>query len=566
MILAISFSGYDLCSRPPFASFVFWPILLCLTAVIVTLGFPDALEHWTNEQVMNFIHLMWNKTKQAEGEQSNGELNSNNGSNDTTESNNNADSANKTMEEETDPLHFLPGGAASPASSSPAPDGKSPSSRGPLDATIVVEVARKAFASLVANGVDVFSRQPGHPSAALTPAVLAPRDAIMVESVDGLSLVESMAEAALGTASDGNNLDTSSPFCKSSGDTGTASNQAQPTATTNAPISSVDKSSQQARSFVAPPQERLAAQESQLPDPSRKKRIVEWLCSNIKHLNKLSQVPFDSGELLKLHQHYFTPVVNESGGSTGFPNGSHTHSSIMSVPNVSRGSSNVHHLDESTATLASSTEGFLSSENMAMSSDPLFPGGQNSSQHPQLSQQTRYHQSQNSQPVAKQARRHSHQPAQAVVASSLPMLKRKVSYRFLGDAAIPGPSFFQPQQQQKSSSPQRSRGIGGFGALPPLGSVSKMIEEGPTGHSLPPKSKKARRNRTRISFLPRVKAKLDSYLDVCHEKALITMRQLYYVEEAILSGRVNPLDSSCPRTHLSGALATDAETIVVDMI
>ena len=140
------------------------------------------------------------------------------------------------------------------------------------------------------------------------------------------------------------------------------------------------------------------------------------------------------------------------------------------------------------------------------------------------------------------------------------MLKRKVSYRFLGDAAMHQPGSL---QQPPPSNPWGSA-FGGGGSH--VGSVAKMIQEGPSGHSLPPKNKKARRNRTRISFLPRIKAKLDSYLDVCHEKALITMRQLYYVEQAILSGRVNPLEEGTPTTHLSGALATDAETVVVDMM
>jgi hypothetical protein len=64
-----------------------------------------------------------------------------------------------------------------------------------------------------------------------------------------------------------------------------------------------------------------------------------------------------------------------------------------------------------------------------------------------------------------------------------------------------------------------------------------------------------------------VKDKLDSYLDVCHEKALITMRQMYYVEQAILSGKVNSVDPAVtPRTHLTGDLAADAEMIVVDMM
>lgn len=127
------------------------------------------------------------------------------------------------------------------------------------------------------------------------------------------------------------------------------------------------------------------------------------------------------------------------------------------------------------------------------------------------------------------------------------MLKRKVSYRVLGDAALAAPPPRPP-------------------VPPPSVSVSMSIGGGQMS-TLPRKSKRARRNRNRISFLPRVKDKLDSYLDVCHEKALVVMRQLYFVEQAILRGEVNPIDpSTTTRTHLSGDFALDAEIIVVDMI
>ena len=159
----------------------------CFSAVIVTLGFPDALEHWTNEQVFNFIHLMWNKTKAENG---------------------------KSEEEEKglDPLNFLPGS-----------DNKAGRRSGPLEATIVVDVARKAFASLVANGVDVFSRRPGHPNAMTSRAVMAPRDAIMLESVDGDSIIESMGEVAVST----------SPPTSSNNMLGPTSSNGVPNGTTN---------------------------------------------------------------------------------------------------------------------------------------------------------------------------------------------------------------------------------------------------------------------------------------------------------------------------------------------
>lgn len=473
----------------------FLPFVFIVSAVIVTLGFPGALEHWTNEQVLNFIHLMWNKTKAENG---------------------------KTEDEDKglDPLNFLP-----------ASDNKGGRRSGPLEATIVVDVARKAFASLVANGVDVFSRRPGFPNAMTSPAVMAPRDAIMLESVDGDSIIESMGEVAVSSSPRTSTNDFLGPTTDGS------TKGAAPSGVENSSFSAKKK---QARSFVAPPQERTPTKQSQLPDPSRKKRIVEWLCSNIKHLNKMSQVPFDSSELLRLHQHYFTPVVNETGGSGGYQgdNGSvasNASRQTHSVPNVTHGSVNSTQMED--ASVSSSTTLQSSDVNMVPASDPMLSGGQQ--HHTQQRPQQRSGQ-------------HS------AVASSLPMLKRKVSYRFLGDAAM----HQQGGLHQPSSSPWGST----FGVGSQVGSVAKMIQEGPSGHSLPPKSKKARRNRTRISFLPRIKAKLDSYLDVCHEKALITMRQLYYVEQAILSGQVNPLEEGTPRTHLGGALATDAETIVVDMM
>jgi hypothetical protein len=59
---------------------------------------------------------------------------------------------------------------------------------------------------------------------------------------------------------------------------------------------------------------------------------------------------------------------------------------------------------------------------------------------------------------------------------------------------------------------------------------------------------------------------LDSHLDVCHEKALILMRQLYFVEGALLNGDVFG-ESTTPRaTHLCGVLAIEAEMIVVDIL
>ena len=437
-----------------------------LGPLVVSLGFPPVLGHYTNEQVLNFLHTMWEKFGNSVG-----------------------DSDMPSEEEQSlDPLHFLPGNDTS-------------SRFPPLPASTVLEVAKKAFDSLVQEGHDVFSRRPGHPQE--------------------------------------NSLASSSPFFRnrtfvmepSNGMDDEPNQQHQDEDETS--FSSVEPNSipsSNARSFVAAPEmSTTSTTEDSLPDPERKKRVVEWLCNNIKNLNKLAHQPFSSAELWRLHQHYFTPVVNESGGSV-----SHHHAgavrqqqqqqafinmaepgnnfAVSSVPEVSRASSSENPSDDAIA----------SRDDVGPISDPSLKQS----------------------PTA---------------LGSFSMLKRKVSYRFLGDAALSFPTAG-PENQRSNSvqTPKQS-------SHQVLFSISSAT--GQAASSMPRKTKRARRNRSRISFLPRIKSKLESQLDVCHEKALVVMRQLFYVEQALLRGEVNPIDpSSTTRTHLSADFALDAEMIIMDMI
>ena len=402
------------------------------TAVIVTIGLPESLEHWTNEQVLNFIHLMWEQSNEY--------------------------SLESEEERELDPLHFLSD-----------PTGETGKVTGPLDANTVVDVAKRAFASLGETGQEVFSR---------------------IQDCSGVSSESPLAEDAIMV--EGSRTDPGEYKEMANGDE-------------NRPIGKMLLLSNPAKSFVAAPEQPA---ESCVPDPSRKKRIVDWLCQNIQHLNDLSQLPFSSGEMFRLHQHYFTPVVNECGGDFGHSDnsGDSLGRIVNSVPEWSRGiAAEVH------ASVTPSTQ----SSDIVPVSDPSLPAS-----------------------------------SPGAVGTSLPMLKRKVSYRFLGDAVV-------PTNRPSEAASYHSRN----------GAVAKMIEDGSgVGHSMPPKTKRARRNKTRISFLPRIKGKLDSHLDVCHEKALILMRQLHFVESAHLNGKINPIDPASPTTHLSGVLASEAEMILVDMM
>lgn len=229
-----------------------------------------------------------------------------------------------------------------------------------------------------------------------------------------------------------------------------------------------------------------------LDQSTRKKKIVKWLCNNMYHLNELSNLPFNDGELWRLHQHFVSPTIQEI---------------------------NLHCNGESSCTTESIDE--LNSSNSSahpcssILSVPCVPP-----QSVELSTTT---------------------PASEPVMGNLSMLKRKVSYRFLHDAAM-------------ISNPLR----------PDL-AVSKLIED-MNGHSMQPKSKRARRNRSRISIVPRIKKKLDSYLVSDHHRALGLMRQLAYVEKSLLNGSIYPVEDLGSATHLFDSLASDAEMILVDMM
>jgi len=398
--------------------------------ILLTLGFPEALKNWTNEQVFKFIRLMWDNYDESKEFQTD-------------------------LERDLDPLSFL---------STPMDFdiGRSSTRRsGPLEASVVVEVAKGFFDTLVANGIDVKSRQGLNSRNHSTGSPLA-TDAIITESPsDGMI---------------------SNPTIYENGQQKEDSREIR---------------TSQVHSFVAPP-ESPTKNAQEMPDPTRKKKIVEWLCLNARSLNNLAHIPFNSHELWELHQFYFTPVVKESGGSSS-PQEAKSNRIISSVPEV-------HRMTQSGSTFTATAQLVVDRPSVPVS-DPAISGP-----------------------------------------SSSTLLKRKVSYRCIGDAI------------SCTDLQLRTTAIDG-------NSVARIIENGHTGHSLPPKTKKARRNRTRISFLPRIKAKLDSCLDVDHEKALVTMRQLHFVEKAILSGQVIPTkEDATPRFHLNGTSATDAEMIIVDMM
>jgi Ran GTPase-activating protein (RanGAP) involved in mRNA processing and transport len=410
-----------------------------LSATAVSLGLPTALDDWTNEQVLKFIHLMWEQMRNDQGQNS--------------------------EEKETDPLHLLRSLPGNHNNSAPS---------GPLDPATVVAVAKKAFSSIGPNSNALFSRHRGRP---LEPVFESPiAEAVMLE--DG---VAPSAPPMPSISADPSNID----FGDSSDDS---------TSGFHTPNSASGR----------PPLPKSPA--STLSYDERRKKMVGWLCKNIQHSNELANLPFNSSELWRLHQHFFNPLIFE-GERSSRAESPHSMDGMKSID------STISHANSTVSAPHAGTQSSDTHLSVPVSEPSLA-----------IQQGGRYDM------------------------GNLSMLKRKVSYRTLHDAAKSNPARAEVRLEDANGA-----------------SISRLIQD-MSGHSMQPKSKKARRNRSRISFVPRVKAKLDSYLDTCHEKALILMRQLQYVERALLRGDIYPFDQAGSITHLTGILASDIEIMVLDLM
>jgi len=356
------------------------------------------------------------------------------------------------MDKELDPLHLLPEANTKPVT-------------GPLDPATVVGVATRAFDSLGGAGNEILFR--GCRGAQRTTSFDSPLtiDAVIMEA-NGNCIAPNDKYESTRSQQFLNGHDVSS----------------QP----QSPPIPGDL-------FVTKPHPALAT----LTAAAKKKKIIEWVCKSIQHLNELSQLPFNSSELWKLHQHFFSPTIQMTVRHCEEP-------SVMGSE-LGMKSCNSSNLPVGSILSAPCTASPSTKPPAIPSSEPVIHG-----------------------------------------ASSV--LKRKVSYRFLGEATMSS-SISQPSKKTNNMDQ----------------SVSKLIED-MNGQSMQPKSKRPRRNRSRISIVPKIKQKLDKYLDSDHQKALGLMRQLHYVETSLLNGSIYPIQERGAATHLIGDLAEDAETILLDMM
>lgn len=232
-------------------------------------------------------------------------------------------------------------------------------------------------------------------------------------------------------------------------------------------------------------------------DPKKKEKLMNWLQQHASELNEVTQYPFDNADMWKLHQHFFSPVYN------GEPIRKSDTNSEDDKGSISNGDTHMAPLQPSEINQIVPTRPSI----------PLAPNTNTSAQPP--------------------------------MASSRAGLGRKTSYHSLSDSIISIPQSNPSQNhQQPQSSPSTTR------------RHSEM--NGDSSPCMQPAQKRAKK--ARISYFPRVKTKLEILRTKTSEhQALVLMRQLKYIENAMLNDNIFQAESG-------GFTIADAESILMDML
>ena len=236
-----------------------------LGAISVTLGLPGAMENWTNEQVLKFIRVMWDRTRHEREDASSGEMTSTIGA---PEAPVNATSVNSTEKEE-------------------------PKS-GPSDPATVVAAAKGAFEALGdAGGALLLTEEPQRAISDTSPMVSS--DAVMLEKTpSGTVRVPSLNEYP------------HEHFHTSSHETAPLD-----TSVSHASHASVDSlCTANGKSCPETP-----------VDPEAKKRNMEWLRLHYRSLNEIIQLPYVYADLLQLYRYFYSSgeVDDEDSVHDGMP-------------------------------------------------------------------------------------------------------------------------------------------------------------------------------------------------------------------------------------------------------
>mmetsp|Transcript_9703 Transcript_9703/g.20209 ORF Transcript_9703/g.20209 Transcript_9703/m.20209 type:complete len:1276 (-) Transcript_9703:169-3996(-) len=419
-----------------------------LGAISVTLGLPAAMEHWTNEQVLKFIRVMWDRHRHENGPT-------------LALSKESSLSLSTSGVSESSPN---PGGAKSPA--------KTDEKVGPSDPATVVAAAMSAFTALGDTaGTLLTTEEPQRAISETSPIVSS--DAVMLEKTPSGTIRVPPLD-----------------------DSDDESSQADKSATPlEVSVSHVSTDSLCTANGKECPETPL--------DPVKKKRNMEWLRLHYRSLNGMTQLPFVHADLLQLYRYFYSPIDVEEDGS------------------VQEGNANRTNLKSGDSGGTTPTEFFYTEKHPPNS--PSLSSASSAGPHT--------------------ARR-----------QIMPGLQRKASYRSLHDVAM-----------MPDSLNYRLRS-------PNFISIDNSCRRRPVSalegcNPMQPALKRARNDKPRIDYFPRIKTKIEAFLSSSNQpKALVLLRQLKFIETMLFRDGHPYQDQVSRDNDPTELVPADAEIILIDMM
>ena len=243
-----------------------------LGAISVTLGLPAAMETWSNEQVLKFIRVMWDRYQHEKEAAA-------------------CQAALASSKDSTQSMSTMGGGMSVTSSSVNAASEKSAErpepKAGPSDPATVVAAAKSAFEALGdAGGALLLTEEPQRAISDSSPMVSS--DAVMLEKTpSGTIRVPSLDEVDNNESSARQNYHKPVPLEVS---TLHASTETLCTANgKDCPETPVD--------------------------PAAKKRNMDWLRLHFRSLNEMIQLPYVYADLLQLYRYFYSPAYADEDSS-----------------------------------------------------------------------------------------------------------------------------------------------------------------------------------------------------------------------------------------------------------
>ncbi|KAL7550044.1 hypothetical protein ACHAWF_013282 [Thalassiosira exigua] len=245
-----------------------------LGAISVTLGLPSAMETWSNEQVLKFIRVMWDRYRH-ERQSSTVAL---------------ACSRDSTLSMSTVGGGASVGGvcasikstSSSVKSSKSSEGGTSEPKAGPSDPATVVAAARSAFEALGdAGGALLLTEEPQRSVSDSSPMVSS--DAVMLEKTSSGTIRSPSFELD----EDDSRRTLTSPIKNLPLEAGSVHASAGSLCTANG------------RDCPETPM-----------DPAAKRRNMDWLRVHFRSLNEVGGLPYVHADLLQLYKYFYSPVGN----------------------------------------------------------------------------------------------------------------------------------------------------------------------------------------------------------------------------------------------------------------